>query len=411
MSQRVAVLHHERSFYPLTLARELDDRFELVWVLDAPLAGDEGTVRLVRKLGPMVDRTGMDADTLADALAELEVAGVVSFCDDNIELAAELADRLALTYHRPEVAAAVVDKERQRDLFRSAGIAQPRYWRAEAGLSPEGIDALTREVTFPLVAKPTEGSGSRGIRRVDTAEELQELFEGDLGVEDHVLEEYLYDDETPGDWVASYLSVESVVSGGYVSHAAVTGRFPLAEPFRETGNFIPALLAPALEPLVFEMVEDAVSALDIVDSVVHTEIKLTPDGPRLIEVNGRLAGRPPFVLNAISDVNLFSVACQIAVGETVKFDELVPCDSVGYWLMVQPPMDATAVESVSGFQELNGLDGVEAAGLVNGPGTAVDWREGTSTAVAVIRGRVADHDALARTLESIRSTVAIDYSY
>ena len=58
-----------------------------------------------------------------------------------------------------------------------------------------------------------------------------------------VLEGYLADDPArSGDPYAAYVSVESVVAAGVISHLALTGRFPLAENFRETGFFIPAAL-------------------------------------------------------------------------------------------------------------------------------------------------------------------------
>ena len=65
---------------------------------------------------------------------------------------------------------------------------------------------------------------------------------------------------------------------------------------------------------VLGMVADAIEALGIRTAVVHTEVKLTPEGPRLIEVNGRLGARPPFILQGISKVNLFLEACLLAVG-------------------------------------------------------------------------------------------------
>jgi len=42
----------------------------------------------------------------------------------------------------------------------------------------------------------------------------------------------------PSERFGSYVSVERLVADGEMSHVAVTGRFPVAEPFRETGFFI-----------------------------------------------------------------------------------------------------------------------------------------------------------------------------
>ena len=109
-----------------------------------------------------------------------------------------------------------------------------------------------------------------------------------------VLEGYLADD--PGwsdDDVAGYVSVESVVAGGVISHLALTGRFELAANFRETGFFIPAALSAAEQDEVLGLASAAIEALGVEIGCLHTEVKFTPEGLRVIEVNGRVGGGVP----------------------------------------------------------------------------------------------------------------------
>lgn len=409
MPPRIAVLHHPRSFFPLDLFEQVGDSATLVWVVGAPGCDDAGDGRLLRRLGTVVDITGLDLDQAACVLAESDPEGIVAFVDDCIETAAGLAARLGLRYHTPEVARVLVDKRLQRAALHRAGVPGPGFWAVTAGQSPSEVDRLVERVTFPLVLKPAEGSGSRGIRRASSPDELRALLGSDGTGIDCILEEYLPDDPDHDPRFASYLSVESVVSAGHISHAALTGRFPLADPFRETGNFIPAVVDDAHHRSVLAMAEGAIAALGIVDSIVHTEIKLTPDGPRLIEVNGRLGGRPPFVLRSASSANLFEVACQIAAGTPVEFAQLVVCAGVGFWLMFQPPMAARQVVAIDGLDEVSSLSEVDSAVVKRAPGAEVDWEEGTDSTVVTVRGRVADHDALAETIELIRRTVKIHY--
>ncbi|MGO8872396.1 MAG: ATP-grasp domain-containing protein [Acidimicrobiales bacterium] len=356
-----------------------------------------------------MDTAGLDVDRTATCLAKYRPEGIVSFVDDNIETAAALAARLGLRYHTPEVAKILVDKRLQRAAFQKAGIPGPNFWTVTAGLPRTEVAQLAARMTYPAVLKPAEGSGSRGIQLASSPGELLSLLDVDGGGVDCVLEEYLRDDPARDVRFASYLSVESVISSGHVSHVAITGRFPLAEPFRETGNFIPGVLEQRLHRPVLEMVEDAVDALGIVDSVIHTEIKLTPDGPRLIEVNGRLGGRPPFVLQSVSSVNMFTVACQIAAGTPVRFEHLANCQGVGFWLMLQPPTSARQVLAIEGLDEVSALCGIDVVTVNRRPGTEVDWREGTDSRVVTVRGHVADHDALAEKIESIRHALIIRY--
>jgi biotin carboxylase len=259
------------------------------------------------------------------------------------------------------------------------------------------------------VLKPEHGSGSVDIHPLQSADELLQVLAATGGTTDYVVEQYVPDDLPWRHWYANYFSVESVISASRVSHVAITGRFPLAEPFRETGNIVPGILAPELHEPVFAMVDAAIDALGVTDSVIHTEIKLTADGPKLIEVNGRLGGRPPFVLNSVSNVNLFQVACDVAVGEPVFFDGLAECNGVGFWFMVQPPMSARRVTHVQGLEEVAIVPGVDIVSLNRSPGESVDWKDGTASHVVTVRGSVHDHAVLEQTVDAIRDLLKIDY--
>ena len=48
----------------------------------------------------------------------------------------------------------------------------------------------------------------------------------------------------PGGFEADYVSIETIIVAGRMTHLAITGRFPLAPPLRETGYFIPSTLGP-----------------------------------------------------------------------------------------------------------------------------------------------------------------------
>ena len=200
-------------------------------------------------------------------------------------------------------------------------------------------------------SSPEHGSGSVDMHLLRSADELLTVLAANCGVTDYVVEEYVPDDLPWDHWYANYFSVESVISAGRISHVAITGRFPIAGRSRGRQPIVPGLLDPGYTKPAFAMVDAAVAALGVTDSIIHTEIKLSADGPKLIEVNGRLGGRPPFVLGSVSRVNLFQVACDIAVGTPVAFDGLAECDGVGFWFMVQPPMSARRVIQVQGLED------------------------------------------------------------
>ncbi len=403
--RRLAVLHHPISFFPLDLRAQVCDAAELIWVVDSRLVSEE-ILQLLRRLGQVVDTSGRSLEATAQSLSELKVEGVVSFVDDYIEDAAHLAALLGFRYHTPEVARTLVNKQRQRAVLAAAGIAGPAFWPAPGDLDQRAAAELAARVTYPAVVKPALGSGSRFICLVRSPGELCAVL-ADGPDHGFLIEEYLEDQADHDPWYASYLSVESVVSGGRIGHVALTGRFPLAEPFRESGNFIPALCDAEQVPELLSMVDDTLRALQVTDSLTHTEIKLTPDGPRLIEVNGRLGGRPPFVLANVSDTNLFRMACAVALGEPVEIEGLARTEGVGFWLMLHAPMQARRLNSVTGCDEVRNFDGVSDVRVSRQSGEALDWREGTDGKVVTIEGAVDDHDQLRQTVATIRAAVTI----
>jgi biotin carboxylase len=410
VAPRIAVMHHPRSFFAMELYEQVGGAADLLWVLSSPERSGLTAPRLLNRLGTVVDIAGMGPDQAAETLGAHGADGIVSFVDEYIEDAAALAQRLGLRYHTPEVALSVVDKRVQRTLVADAGIPGPDFRVVSPGASKEQVGQLAAEVGYPVVLKPGRGSASRGIRQAGSHEELLSVLasaEGDYF--DGIVEELLPDDPTRNPTFASYVSVESVVSDGMVSHVAVTGRFPLASAFRETGNFIPAAEDACTLDVLTTMAGRTIKALGIRDSVVHTEIKLTPDGPKLIEVNGRLGGRPPFVLLEVSSVNLFQVACAVAAGVPVCFDRLVECDGVGFRLMFQPPLSARRVVSIDGLASVKELPGVGQILVSRSIGAAVDAGEGTDSQVLTVQGRTANIAALASTLASIESFVTIGY--
>ena len=409
MRHTVAVFHNTRSFSPLDLIQRIGDSMDVVWVLESPEGFDEATTRLLRRLGTVLDITGLSHDEAARALGELSVDGIVSFVDDHLLTAAALAERLGLRYHTMETALKVADKCRQRAALHAAGVPGPAFWPIPGDIGGDELADLARRVRYPAVLKPARGSGSRGIVDVASASELVSQVAPAVGGPGFLVEEYLDDVRAEGRWYASYFSIESVVSAGVASHVAITGRFPLAPPFRETGNFLPGILAPHLEAPVLAMVERAIEALGVTDAVIHTEIKLTPQGPMLIEVNGRLGGRPPFVLETVSDVNLFETACALAVGEPYEGGGLAPCQGVGFWLMLQPPVTAHRLCGVEGLDELADLPEIDHIELNRRPGAAVDWTAGTESRVVTVRGRVADHRCLEELVDLIHHKVTLRY--
>ncbi|MGQ5637791.1 MULTISPECIES: ATP-grasp domain-containing protein [unclassified Streptomyces] len=210
-----------------------------------------------------------------------------------------------------------------------------------------------------------------------------------------------------GEGWGDYVSVEQLVHRGAVRASCVTGKLPLAEPFQETGFFIPSTLAPDLLDQVVRLATDAVRALGIRDAVTHTEVKLTPSGPRIIEVNGRAGGHVVDIVPRACRGSLVTAALELALGRLPDTEAFRFTDVTFEWVLL-PPVDARELISLYGADDARALEGVTAVDVHARPGEPIDWRLGNQT-LGLVHGQVADHAALRRLVERLERTVGGTY--
>jgi hypothetical protein len=408
-------MYHPRSFETMSLVAAAEGVCELVWIIDT--SNDEVTSmsRLLRRLGSVVDIVGLSLDEAVATIAQVGPDGILALADDLLESTANIATSLGLPFFSPETANLLTDKYAQRQAFEVAEIETPSVVAIEIPASPKDVAAIIERVQFPSVLKPRSGESSRNTYLVQTANELRENLD-DLSKVDavqhrsYVLESYIPDSLEPiaGRGFAGYVSVESIVSGGVVSHLAITGRTPLAEPLRETSAFIPGELGSLDQVAVLELATRAVQAMKVSIGCVDTEIKLTPDGPRVIEVNGRIGGHVPYTLSTSTGIEILPLAMRVALSEPIVFKELPACSKLGYVLHYFAPKNVRRITAVSGLEALRELSGVDEVILNRGPGRSVDWHEGSFGHVFSVAGSVHGHDELRELLRSITGTVHIE---
>lgn len=406
---RLAVAFDGAAISPLQLHEAVNELCDLIWLTDTTLDHAGQADRLLGRLGTVIDITDLTVEEAAAALATLRPDGIVAFSDRRVAVVAELAGRLGLAGMSPAVADRVLHKFQQRRAFEDAGLRGPRSWRVEAD-DEFGVEDVVRAARFPVVVKPEIGDASRHVQAAGDSERLVEL----LGVahdagRDSVVEEFIAGDPEFRDDLGDYVSVESVAAGGVVTHLAVTGRFPVAEPFRETGFFMPADLEPDAQEQVLAMASAAIIALGVEDGCLHTEIKLTPDGPQVIEVNGRLGGGMADLLGMVSNVNLLETAARVALRLPVEPDGVVAIDRVAYLFYVQAPMGATRVAGVSGLDDLRSRPEVVSLRLNREPGSPLDWRDGNHGYVYSVVGAVESIDELLEFERVIGQTVTVTF--
>ncbi len=231
---------------------------------------------------------------------------IVTYLDANMATFAHVAETLGLPFHTPATAVALTDKAEQRRVLRRAGLEVPGLRRLPAG----SVGADLRRLKPRWVAsgsKPRSAQGSRYTFFVETRSSTWRNSSATWEPNGPTWSSSRISTTIPrarGESYADYVSVESIVARGVISHLALTGRFPLAENFRETGFFIPAALSERDEAAVLRSRRRGHRGAGRDHGLLHTEIKFTPEGPRVIEVNGRVGGGVPEMLDRAAGVAL-----------------------------------------------------------------------------------------------------------
>ncbi|MDT0343934.1 pyridoxal-phosphate dependent enzyme [Streptomyces litchfieldiae] len=221
-----------------------------------------------------------------------ELAGVTSTSEFYIPRVADLAEWLGLPGNPPAAIASCRDKALLRETLAQAGVRQPAFGIAREGtLSGDVADAVAR-VGLPCVVKPVDDSGSRAVRLCHTMAEATEHAERILAERTNVrgqptarrvlVEQYL-----PGPEV----SVEMFGWDGETHCLGVTDKSTSTGPyFVEHQHVFPTALPTAAVDRIQDVVRRGLAAVGVGAGATHTEVKLTPEGPSVIEINPRPAG-------------------------------------------------------------------------------------------------------------------------
>jgi len=386
---------------------------DLLWLVDASLPEMHQMIELLDRFGPVVDISGSSvAQILKELSPPFRPDGLVTYLDANMATFARVAEELGLPFHSVPTAIALTDKLEQRRELHTAGLITPATNVIAPQQRVNDLEWLDLWPKWPAVLKPRSAQGSRYTFLVRDRERLDELLLT-LGASrpEMVLEGYL-DDDPPrvAEEYAPYVSVESIVSQGEISHLALTGRFPLAENFRETGFFIPAKLGLDDQAKVLELVTSAIRALGVSNGCLHTEVKFTSEGPCVIEVNGRVGGGVPEMLDRAAGVALVAMTLQLALGARVQIDGPVATNRIGYRFFLQPPAVSATVAEISGLDTVSEFPGVDSITVHQGPGADLDWRDGSRNHIIAVVGSAGDYDELKAVNQLLNHEVTVTYA-
>ena len=223
-----------------------------------------------------------EKDTILDLCRKEGIGGITSFSlESALPTVIYVAQAMGLVSNTEECLLRTQSKYSQRKALEHAGIVVPKYFRIE-----NERDLSLVECHFPVIVKPIDNGGSKGICKVDSQEDLLEAYRyaASFSGSGHVIvEEYIDGRE---------FSVEYISYHGRHFFLQITDKVTSGAPrFVEMQHHQPANISPDIHKRIREMVENALDALKIENSPSHTEIKLNSVGELyIIETGARMGG-------------------------------------------------------------------------------------------------------------------------
>ncbi|HET8653414.1 MAG TPA: ATP-grasp domain-containing protein [Gaiellaceae bacterium] len=306
-------------------------------------------------------------------LAQAErVDGIIApGIDWPVAIAARVAEKAGIPHPlSPAAAGLAVSKARQRERLGEAGVPQPTWWL---------VSDVVAGLPVPCVVKAPDRQGQRGLSLVEDAADLKAsvnraLHESRNG---HALVEELA--EGP----------EVTVNG-----FSLAGRFhPLTVTDRLTAD--PPAFGVALAHVwpsegdaageAAEVAARAVEALGIADGPTYTQLRVTRDGPQVLEVAARLGGGHDAELcEAALGVDLNRLALAAALGEEIDPAALVAEPRVGGAATVFLTAVPGELQAVEGVEEAEAAEGVMRVRVYRRPGFEIqELRRGADRVGAV----------------------------
>ena len=258
-----------------------------------------------------------EKDRVAEICKEIGVGGVVATTELSVPIAAYVAAKLGLLGVPYEVAKVITDKFRNRECIKGLqDLLSPKYVEATCLEDIEKSD-----VPYPMILKPINLGGKRGITVVKDASELEQAFNYAKGS--------FWKGTTPVIIAEQFLnggmecSVESITFKGKHTIVQITQKDSSGAPHCvELGHHQPAPLSRDIWDKVVRGVSSGLTAIGITNGPCHTEIKIINGEVYLIEFNARPGGDHIWwpMVELSTGFDIIAAVAQAATGDLTPID-------------------------------------------------------------------------------------------
>ena len=236
------------------------------------------------------------------------ISAVLTVGTDASMTVAAVANALNLPGIKFEDAEAATNKIKMRMRFKEHGVPCPAFlpvW------SLSDAKKACKILKFPVVIKPSDNMGARGVRKIDDFNQIPDAFQlakksspsGEL-----LIEEYMEGPE---------LSIDAIIYNNEVTFTGIADRIIDMPPFFiELGHNMPSALPDKSIADACRVMKAGIKALGINLGAAKGDIKITRSGAMIGELAARLSGgfMSAYTFPLSTGVDLMKAAIEVALG-------------------------------------------------------------------------------------------------
>lgn len=301
----------------------------------------------------------IDIPAIVKAAKRHKIDGIMTLATDMpMRSVAAVARELDLIGIDEETAIKATDKAEMREALKKGNVPIPHFFRVR---SEDEFVKIADMFNSAFVIKPADSSGSRGINlikdlkdkeRMRTAYRYSRQYSrsGDV-----VVEEYMAGPE---------VSVETLSIDGECHVLQITDKITTGSPhFVEMGHTQPTRLGEKIAKKISDVAKSANKAIGIKNGPSHTEIIVTADGPKVVEIGARLGGDniTTHLVPLSTGINMVKCCIQIALGQT---PDILPKWNKGAAIRYFS-QHAGVIKKISGIEAAKKISGVKQITIVH----------------------------------------------
>jgi len=287
---------------------------------------------------------------------KLKIDGIFCHAVEIPDVISRVSQCLGLPGLKPFIADRATNKIKRISHLTSCGIPCAHFVIVE---SPEELNEKAQSIGYPLILKPVDTAGSRGVRLVEN--------QSKIGIAYHEAMSFARTSEVLLESVLSgpEISTESIVYQGQIYTFAFAdrnySRSKVFQPyFVEDGINYPSCLSLDMQQKVYDLVERTIKALGIDFGAAKGDIIIDKGIPKIIEMAARTsggwfgAGSIPIATGS----NMLKPLIQMAVGDVPELEEIKPSRNLACAQRYVIPVSEGVVENVTGVDSAISAPGV-----------------------------------------------------